>query len=219
MAEEKATRHHDPAVRFLEWLKIRQRQVTWAAVGIVGVITAIWFVTTYQRNKEFAAIGALENARTAAISGNLPLAASDLSRVVSTYRGTLAGDEAVILLGQVRLQQGQPDRAAQEVQAAIGRGLASQFRAQAHGLLGTALEELGDHGPAAQAYEKAAAEAWYDFMTAEYLNDAGRAYAASGDTSKAVAMYRRVVSEFEDTRGAAEAAIRVAELEAAAGMS
>ena len=219
MAEQKATRHHDPAVRLLDWYKTHQRQVTWAVVAIAGVITAIWFVTTYQRNKEYAAIGALENARTAAQSGNLPLAASDLSRVVATYRGTLAGDEAVLLLGQVRLQQGQPDLAAQEVQAAIGRGLASQFRAQAHGLLGTALEELGDYGQAGQAYENAADEAWYDFMAADYLNDAGRVYAVSGDTSKAVALYRRVVTDFEGTQGAAEAAVRVAELEAAAGMS
>ncbi len=175
MAPEQAAQHHDPADRLLSWVKVRQRQVTWAVVALVGVAGSIWFVTTYQRNKERAAIGALESARRAAQSGNLPLAASDLSRVVSTYRGTLAGDEAVILLGQVRLQQGQPDLAAQEVQAAIGRGVASQFRAQAHGLLGTALEELGDHGQAAQAYENAAAEAWYDFMAAEYLNDAGRA--------------------------------------------
>jgi hypothetical protein len=34
-----------------------------------------------------------------------------------------------------------------------------------------------------------------------------------------VALYRRVVTEFEGTQGAAEAAVRVAELEAAAGMS
>ena len=203
----------------MEWVKSRQRQVTWAAAALVGVVGAIWFVTTYQLNKERAAIGDLENARIAAQSGNLPLAASDLSRVISTYRGTLAGDEAVILLGQIRLQQGQADLAAQETQASIGRGLAAQFRAQAYGVLGTALEELGDHGQAAQAYESAAGEAWYDFLAAEYLNDAGRAYTASGDSLKAVTLYRRVVTEFEGTQGAAEAAVRLAELEAAIGMS
>ena len=217
MADEKTARHQDPAVRFLEWAKTSQRQLTWAIIAVAGVAVAIWFVTTYQRNKERAAIIALENARTAAMSGNLPLAASDLSRVVSTYRGALASDEATILLAQVRLQQSQPQLAAQELQTAIGQGLASQFRAQAYGLLGTALEELGDHGQAAVAYESAAGEAWYDFLAAEYLNDAGRAHGTAGDTSRAIDAYRRVVTDYEATQGAAEAAVRLAELEAASG--
>jgi len=219
LADEKTKQHRDPAVGLLEWIQTHQRRVTWAITALAGVAVAIWFVTTYQRNKEHAAIVALENARTAAQSGNLPLAASDLSRVVSTYRGALASDEATILLGQVRLQQSQAGIAAQELQSAIGQGLASQFRAQAYGLLGTALEQLGDHGQAAVAYENAADEAWYDFLAAEYLNDAGRAHATAGDTSRAVDAYRRVVTDYDGTQGASEAAVRLAELEAASGTS
>jgi predicted negative regulator of RcsB-dependent stress response len=186
-----------------------------AAVAAVAV--AVWFVLEYRERKELAATNALDEARMALQSENLPLAASDLSRIVVTYGGTAAADEATIVLAQVRLQQDQPTVAADEIRDALDRGLRPQFRAAALGLLGTALEEIGSHSEAAQMFEQAAHATWYEFVAAQYLSDAGRAFLAAGDTTSAVAAYERILDEYEDAPVGREARIRLAELGAAMG--
>ncbi len=171
----------------------------------------------YQRNKEAQAERSLNEARVAAQSGNLPLAASDLSRLVASHGGTVAADEAIILLAQVRLIQDQASLAAQELRGALSGGMARQFRAPAYGLLGTAEEQLGNMAAAGEAYERAAQESWYTFLTAQYLSDAGRVYWEARDTTRALRAYERVLSEFEDSPSSTEVRVRLGELRGAIG--
>jgi predicted negative regulator of RcsB-dependent stress response len=204
----------DPAERLLGWVRKNQRLV----VGLVSVVVIVaaggWFFLEYQGRKETAAQQALDQARFATRTGNLPLAATDLSRLMENYRGTAAASEAVILLGQVRLLQSEPTLAVAELRAAIAAGVDPQFEAGAHALLGTALENIGNLSDAAREYERASSAAWYDFQRASYLNDAGRAYVEGGDTTNALAAYRRVVSDFGEEPAALEAQVRIGEIEA-----
>jgi predicted negative regulator of RcsB-dependent stress response len=204
----------DPFERVLDWVEHHRRLVMAAAAVIVVVAGAIWFVLAYQRRKAAAADAALEQARIATQSGNLPLAASDLSRLIASYGGTQAADEAVIILGQVRLDQNQAPQAVQELRTALDRGLSDQFRAPAYALLGAALEGVGNMREAARAYEQAADAAWYPALSAEYLTDAGRTYASAGDLTNAIAAYQRVVDKHPDAPSALEARVRLAELTA-----
>lgn len=204
----------DTAERLLSWLRTNQRTVVTVASLVVIVAAAGWFVVEYQGRKETAAQTALEQARFATRTGNLALAATDLGRLMDNYRGTAAASEAVIILGQVRLLQGEPTLAAEELRAALAAGVDPQFEAGAYGLLGTALENIGNSTEAARQYEEASEAAWYDFQRASYLNDAGRAYVEGGDTSAALAAYRRVVSEFGEEPAALEAQVRIGEIEA-----
>jgi predicted negative regulator of RcsB-dependent stress response len=145
-------------------------------------------------------------------AGNLPLAASDLSRLVESYSGTRAADEASILLAQVRLGQGEAQTAVAELRAAIAAGLEEQFLASAHGLIGAAFEQQGQMDGAADAYLLAADAAWYGFLAAQYLHDAGRALVAGGDTARAADVYERLLQDHPDSPGATEAQVRLAEL-------
>jgi predicted negative regulator of RcsB-dependent stress response len=207
----------DPAERLLAWLKKNQRLVIGAASVLVIAAAGVWFVLEYQGRKEAAAQQALEQARYATRTGNLPLAATDLSRLMDSYRGTAAASEAVILLGQVRLLQDEPTLAAEELRNALQRGVDPQFEAGAYGLLGTALENVGNLTEAARQYERASGAAWYDFQRASYLNDAGRAYVEGGDTTNALGAYQRVVDEFPEAPAAIEAEVRIGEIEADLG--
>lgn len=154
----------------------------------------------------------MDNARVALQAGNVALAASDLSRLVASFGGTVAADEAVILLAQARLAQKDAGQAVAELRDALERGVSDQFLAPVHGLLGAALEELGSHAEAAREYENAAATTWYKRLEAQYLLDAGRAFTAAGDTAQAIAAYRRVIEEHEESPSVVEARVRVAEL-------
>jgi predicted negative regulator of RcsB-dependent stress response len=204
----------EPADRLLGWLRTNQRLVVGLVSVVVIIAAGIWFFFEYQGRKETAALQALDQARFATRTGNLPLAATDLSRLMDNYRGTTAASEAVILLGQVRLLQGEPTLAVEELRAAIAAGIDPQFEAGAHGLLGTALENIGNLVDAGREYERAAAAAWYDFQRASYLNDAGRAYVEGGDTTNALAAYQRVVDDFGEEPAALEAQVRIGEIEA-----
>jgi outer membrane protein assembly factor BamD (BamD/ComL family) len=140
------------------------------------------------------------------------LAASDLTRLIDSYGGTTAADEAVVMLAQVRLLQEQPQEAVTVLERALETGLDEQFESAALGLLGAALEDLDRMSDAGQAYERAAQASWYEFLAAQYLIDAGRAHWSAGDTAAAVAAYQRIVNEFPESPSALEAKVRLGEL-------
>ncbi len=202
----------DAGKRLLEWIEQHQRTVIVAAIALAAAAGAVWFYVEYRERREVAAMRALDQARASLQAGNLPLASSDLSRLISTYGGAGAADEAVMLLARVRMTQGQPAIAAAELRAGIAKGLGDQFRAPAYALLGAALEDTGDARGAAEAYRQAVEASWYAHLKARYLNDAGRALTAAGDTAGAARAYERLLNDFGETPSAVEARIRLSEL-------
>jgi len=116
-----------------------------------------------------------------------------------------------LLLANVRLLQGQPQQAVQVLQD-YAPGAAKAFRAQAYGLLGAAYENMGRPREAGEAYENGSAAARLDFMKAQMLSDAGRAWTTAADTAKALAVYRRIVKDFPKESTVTEAKVRMAEL-------
>src|SRR5262245_3684961 len=92
-----------------EWLRVHGRKTAWT-VGILAAVAAgTWLYISSENRKEAFASQALMQARSEAESGNLPLAATDLTRLIERFGGTDAADQAVVLLNQTRLVQGQKD--------------------------------------------------------------------------------------------------------------
>jgi TolA-binding protein len=186
-----------------------------AGIIVLVVASATWWMITAQQRKEAFAATELADARMVAAAGNLALAASDLDQLVNTYGSTVAGEEGALLLAQIRLMEKQPEAAAAALRRLIDGGPSDQFVAPAQGLLGNALEEAGDYASAAASYLSASDAAWYGFLSAEYLLDAGRAFELAGDTAAAVGSYQRVLRDFdlpEAQQFAVEARVRLAEL-------
>jgi TolA-binding protein len=180
------------------------------SVVVVAMVT--WLVIMSGKRKEAFASRSLDQATAIAESGNLPLAASELQKVITTYAGTQAAQEAVIRLNQVRLVNGQQELAAVGLQDFIKSGPAPFYRATANGLLGRALENSRRPADAAAAYLNAAAVADADYLKAEYLVDAGRSFTDAGDTTKAIETYRRLLKEFPESNSKTEAEVRLSEL-------
>jgi outer membrane protein assembly factor BamD (BamD/ComL family) len=179
--------------------------------GIALVAAAVWFVRSSATRKEDFANRALQGARQAAESGNLPLAASELQKVSQTYKGTRAGTEAVLSLNQVRLLNNQAELAVvglREFAATNPKGYVAQTQA----LLGVSLENTKKPAEAAAAYLAAASAAEVDFLKAQYLLDAGRAWVAAGKPEEAAKAYRDIIAKFEKTPAVTEAKVRLAEL-------
>ena len=193
------------------WVKAHRQLSSWiGAIMVVGAGLFIWNLSTQRRSEEIASRD-LQGARFAFENQNLPLAASELAKVVENYSGTNAAAEARLLLANVRLLQGQPQQAVAVIKD-YAPGAGSAYRAQAYGLLAGAYENMGRFREAGEAYENASAAARLDFMKAQFLADAGRAWTVAGDTPKAVAAYQRILKDYAKEGAATEAKVRLGEL-------
>ena len=205
------TKRPDLSQRLGGWFGEHKQLTSW--VGAIVVAAALLFVWQWSNSNrtEAAASRDLQVARFAYENQNLPLAASELAKVIADYSGTNAAEEARLLLGNVRLLQGQPQQALSVLQD-YASGAGTAYRAQAYSLVGAAYENMGRFREAGEAYEKGSAAGRLDFLKAQLLADAGRAWTAAGDTAKAIAAYQRILKEFKDQAAATEAKVRLAEL-------
>jgi tetratricopeptide (TPR) repeat protein len=201
----------DTIHRLLAWARGHRNLVTYGAAGlaIAGALVA-WNLFASRRS-EAAAGEELQQARAAFEQRNLPLAASEFLRIRENYRGTRAGEEATVLLGQARLLQGQAQQAIDVLSGFAGSASAA-YRPQAYGLLGAAYENVGRPADAGAAYQRAADASDLPSFKAQFLSDAGRAWIAARDTARAVAAYQRIVRDLAETGSVTEASVRLAEL-------
>jgi outer membrane protein assembly factor BamD (BamD/ComL family) len=194
------------------WYRNRQRHVI-AAVAILAAIAVVaWFILASGRRKEEFAARSLNQARTAAEAGNLPLASSELQKLISAYKGTDAANEAVITLNQVRMINGQSELAAVGLREFLSGNPPEQYRTPASGLLGAALENAKKWDEAGNAYSQASSTAEVDYLKAQYLVDAGRAYRMAGKPDDAARAYRTILQKYPKSSSVTEAKVRLAEI-------
>jgi len=194
------------------WYQRQQRLLVTGGIVVAVAAAAVYFVKESASRKEQFAARTLSQAQAATESGNLPQASSDLQRLISTYKGTDAAAEAVLLLNQIRLQNDQAELAASNLREFLAGHPEQQFVVPATGLLGAALESGKHWKDAGDAYSQAAEKAGQDYLKAEYLVDAGRAYRLGGVNDKAVVAYRTVLDKYRKTPNLVEAQLRLAEL-------
>lgn len=194
------------------WAAENSRGLLYAGLAVLVLGAGFWWYRTTQVRKEAFASQALDQARGSAEAGNLPLAASDLARVVDRFAGTKAADQAAILLAQLRLTQDQVAEAVNGLRGFVAGRHPDYVKASAYGLLGAGLETQGNYRQAGDAYRQAAENARLDFEKASYLIDAARALAAAGDTAGARASLAQVLTKYAELDQSAEARVRMGEL-------
>jgi outer membrane protein assembly factor BamD (BamD/ComL family) len=201
-----------PAPPATPWYRDRNRQLIAIGAAVLGAALIAWFVVTSGRRKEEFAARSLNQARAAAEAGNLPLASSELQKLIQTYKGTDAASEAVITLNQVRVVNGQSELAAVGLRDFLATKPDRKVAAPAYGLLGAALENAQKWTDAGDAFSNASKAADLEYLKAQYLADAGRAYREGGKTQQAVAAYREILQKFPKSSSMTEAQVRLAEL-------
>lgn len=194
------------------WYRDRNRQLVAVAAVVVAIGLIAWLLVTSGRRKEEFAARSLNQARAAAEAGNLPLASSELQKLIQTYKGTAAATEAVITLNQVRMINGQSELAVVGLRDFVATKPAPEYAAPANGLLGAALENSRKFEEAGAAFTAASKAADLDYLKARYLLDAARAYRAAGKRAEAIAAYREVIQKYDRTSSLIEAQVRLAEL-------
>jgi outer membrane protein assembly factor BamD (BamD/ComL family) len=196
------------------WYEKHRRLLLFVLAFIALAALGTWFAMASSNRKEQFAARSLNQARAAAEAGNLPLASSELQRLITTYRGTDAANEAVITLNQVRMVNGQSELAAVGLREFVATKPPAKYLAPAYGLLGAALENSKQWAEAANAYTQASTAAEVPYLKASYLVDAGRAYRQAGRSTEAARAYRTILEKYSDSPSFTEAQVRLAELTA-----
>ncbi len=202
--------HSDPVRP--PWYQRHRRVLLAVLVLVLAGIVVAWFVLASGKRKEAFAARSLNQARAAAEAGNLPLASSELQRLITTYRGTDAASEAVITLNQVRMVNGQSELAVVGLRDFLATKPPLKYQTPAYGLLGAALENAKRWDDAANAYMQASNTADIEYLKAKYLVDAGRAYRSGGKTAEAERAYRTVLEKYAESPSFTEAQVRLAEM-------
>jgi len=195
-----------------EWFMLHQRDVAWAVVALAIIVGGYWYYERSQSIKAQRAETAYFQARQSAAAGNLPLAVSDLQKVVSRYEGTSAGTQAALTLALTFYDQKKFKEGLDALKAAEAKA-PDDFRPSIHVLEAAGYEELKNLVEAAEQYKLAAQVTRFPLDKAEYQAAAARDYMAAGKMDEARAIWTELVKD-ETAPTAAEARVRLGELDA-----
>jgi predicted negative regulator of RcsB-dependent stress response len=196
-----------------EWFTVHRREVTWGLTALAVIIGGVWFYDRSQSIKAQRAEAAYLQARQSAAAGNLPLAVSDLQKVVTRYEGTQAGTQAALSLAQAFYDQKKYKEGVDALKKAESKA-PGDFKASVHVLEAAGYEELKDFVHAAEQYKLASDVTRYPADKSEYQAAAARSYMVAGKSAEAKAIWTELAKD-ETAPLAGEARIRLGELEAA----
>jgi predicted negative regulator of RcsB-dependent stress response len=202
----------DQAESLMDWARGNARAVGIGA-AVVAVAVAAWFFGKQWRDSRAdAAEAALNRARQSYGQGNLPLAQTDLRRVITRFGGSSAGSQATMLLAQAFYEQGKPDSGLKALNDGKPAGRdAAAFEA----LKGAGYEQKKEYGKAAERYRAAAGLTEAKIAKDRYMADAARAFTSAGNKAEAQKIWSTLASDNASTF-AAEARLRLGELTATA---
>ncbi|HEX6052101.1 MAG TPA: tetratricopeptide repeat protein [Gemmatimonadaceae bacterium] len=200
----------DRAESVVDWARANAKYIGVAAVIVALAVLSWVFYRQYQNSQAAQAETQLSRARQSYAQGNLPLAQTDLRRVVSRFEGSSAGSQAAMLLAQTYYEQGKADS-----------GLAVLNQSEPTSADGAAFEALKgagyelkkEYAQAAQHYRGAADRTDVKEAKGRYLADAARALTAAGNKAEAAKIWEGL-AEDESAPISAEARVRLGELTA-----
>ncbi|HMJ19576.1 MAG TPA: tetratricopeptide repeat protein [Gemmatimonadaceae bacterium] len=195
-----------------DWVLLHKRSVTWAVLALAAIVAGFWFYQRSQSIKAQRAESAYFQARQSAAAGNLPLAISDLQKVVTRYEGTRAGTQAAISLAEARFDQKKFKEGIATLKQVEAKA-PEDFRPSIHVLEAAGYEELKDFVAAAEQYNLAAKTTVFPVDKAKYRASAARDFMAAGKTEEATKIWTELAKD-ESTPEAAEARVRLGELTA-----
>ena len=200
------------AESFVDWFHVNSRLVYIGAVVVAAIVFGVWFQQRTALNETISADKQLMTAKSSLNSRNLPLAESDLQKVVDKYPKRPAGIEAGLLLGQLKLDKGDAQGAVTELEGLSGKVSSGAGASAILGLLGDAKAQLSKPADAAAEYEKAAAQAEGPNEKAYWQAKAARAYVDAGKSGEARKLFEALAAQHDNEAAAVEARVRLGEL-------
>ena len=198
-----------------EWFNINSKLVTSAVIAIAVVVGGWWFYTRSQHLKAERAERAFYAAEQSMAAGNMPLAESDLRKMILRYDGTPAAKQAVLTLAQLEYDQGKYQEGITFLKNAMSMLESSEeFAASGHIMAAAGYEQLRKFVEAAGEYQAAAKKARFDEDRQRYESLAANAYLLGGRKEEAKRIWTELAADSKGTV-AGEARVRLGEMLAA----
>ena len=197
---------------FMDFFTLYSKQAAITGVAIVLLGAGGWFYIQSQNLKQERAEKAYFAAQRSLNAGNLPLAESDLKKMVERYDGTTSAKEARLQVAQILYDQGKYQEGVDYLKPAEDKiGKSKEFGSSVHMVLAGGLEQLKKFKEAAAEYEKAAEASRFDSDRERAMSLAARAYLSGADTAKAKSIWTTLGADSKGTV-AGEARVRLGEL-------
>ena len=204
----------DRTENLMDWFNLHSKQVSWGLLGLAILAAGGWFYTRSQNLKNERAETAYFAAQRSVVAGNLPLAESDLRKMVTRYSGTPAAMEASLVLAQVMYDQGKVQQGLDELKKSSDKIAGSkEFGSAVHVVLASGYEQLKKFAEAGKEYEEAAEAARFKADSERYRSLAAKAYLTGNDSAKAKALWTELGADSKGTV-AGEARVRLGEMTA-----
>ena len=195
-----------------EWVMLHKRGVTWGAIVLAVIILGLWYYERSQTLRAQRAESQYFQARQAAATGNVLLAASDLQKLATRYEGTRGGAQAALTAAQLLYDQKKYKEGIAGLEKAEAKA-PDDFKPSVHVLEAAGYEELKDFVNAAAQYKLAATATRFPSDKAMYQAAAARDYMAAGKTDEAKAIWTELAKD-ETGPMASEAKVRLGDVTA-----
>jgi len=198
----------------MDTFRARGREIAIGSIIVVAVGGGLllWRLSVNQKNDR--AERALTEATNSFYQGNRPLATSRLTALADRYRDTAAGVEGAMVLAQMDFEDGRWNDGLKVLESIKQSAAIQRFRAPVDGLMAGAYADLKKYDDAVKHYQAATDESDYQAMKDIYQADAARILGLAGKKDEARKIWE-VLAQRPESPSAAEAKLRLGELEAA----
>jgi tetratricopeptide (TPR) repeat protein len=196
-----------------DWFRLHGRLTTWGAIGVAAVVGGFWFYTRSETLKSGRAERAYYLAQQS-IPANLPLAESDLGKLITRYDGTAAALQAQLRLTQLLYDEGKYEQGIASLSKAMPKLRKSKdFESAGHLLLAAGYEQVRKFLDAAGEYAAAAETTRFDQDRQRHESSEARAFLLAGRVETAKQIWTSLAADSKGTV-AGEARVRLGELTA-----
>lgn len=195
-----------------EWLVLHKQRVILGVVAIAVLFVGAWFYRRSSQIKETRAETAYFQARQGMLSGNAPLAITDLRTVTTRYEGTTGAALAALTMAQLLYDQGKYREGIAELDKAAN-SRPEELAPSIYALRAAGYEGLKQFDQAAAEYQAAAEVTRFPNDAATFKASAARALTTAGKPDAARAIWAELAAD-PDGSMVSEARVRLGELTA-----
>ncbi|MFC1791857.1 YfgM family protein [Gemmatimonadota bacterium] len=187
----------EKTLELTRWAKANTQALILAGV-VVGILVAGGlYYANYRSSLREQAIAQLEQVQSTVGFGDREAAKIQLNQYLGQFEGTVYALEARLILGQVLLEDGDPEGAMEALAPAVRAMDDEPIGIQAAFLMASAYEEAQRLEDAERLFLRIADTSDLSFQIREALSGAARLRTAAGDYSGAATLYRDVLSTME----------------------